>query len=161
MKSAPDLMKRAAYVLVGALFYTVLNWVPIVGALAVGFFIGYCSGGGFKRGFRDSLSAAILGAVIVLYLIVSSGVVSMDGKDLVLTAFIYWVILVWNIIAALVAGVGGGMGAWGKNLWTLIPDEWFDDKNDRSGTEYVICESCGHGNVSTANACMTCGKRPA
>ena len=54
---------------VGAVLYSVLNWVPLAGAAVAGAFTGYSTGGGFRRGFRHATYAATIGTIIVFYAI--------------------------------------------------------------------------------------------
>ncbi|MBU0761604.1 MAG: hypothetical protein KKD39_01135 [Candidatus Altiarchaeota archaeon] len=148
-------IRSLVFIVCGALLYTVLNWVPILGALIVGLVVSFGSGDGFRRGFRNGISAGLLGLAMVFYLVVANNILPYEGKDLVLTLFIYWILLVWNVLGAFIVGLGAGFGCWGRSIKTLLPPEWFDDKNDSRGAEYRIC-SCGQGNNANAKTCSKC-----
>ncbi len=152
------ILRSAASVAVGALLYPVFNWVPILGALAVGLSVGYAVGGGFRRGFNHAIVSSLLGALALAYVILYSNVLA--GLGNALTLFIVWVLVVWNTVSIAFAGVGGGFGAVGKEIHSLIPweiREFMFPRRERSGTDYIICPICGQGNVQSATTCVSCG----
>ncbi|MFH1055727.1 MAG: hypothetical protein V1744_06500 [Candidatus Altiarchaeota archaeon] len=143
----------------GALFYAALNWVPVIGPLSVGAFTGYVVGGGFKRGFNHGICASTAGAILVAYLLASYNILPTTGTNTLLKAFTIWVLLVWNITGILFAGVGGGFGAVGKDLQTMIPKgihDMISPPKTKPGVNYMICKNCGQGNVEAAETCVSC-----
>ena len=160
MGKVRSLLESSAIVFFGGLIYTVLNWVPILGSAVVGLLVGYKAGGGFRRGFNHGVYAASFGAVLLAYLIASQGILETSGQSLVLTVFIGWVLLVWNAFGVLLAGVFAGAAAVGKGFYSLIPLELFggfSDATPPNGVRYVICPSCGQGNLERAKTCVSCG----
>ena len=160
MASWKSILKSAVYVLAGALAYAALNWIPVLGPLSLGIFVGYGVGGGFGRGFRHGAASAVLGTLIVAYLFLQGGVLEPIASNRLLTVFILWVLLVWNCVGIFAAAMGGGAGAVGKDLKTLIPREIRDmlsARKEKPAQDYMICQACGQGNVASATTCISCG----
>jgi hypothetical protein len=144
------------YIFLGGVVYTVLNWIPLVGAFLVGLLVSR----GFDKNIRESFIggalSGLLGSFIVFYLILSNEILSLSGEAIVLSGFILWTLLVWNIISVILVGVGSSIGSFGRGLAGFLPPEWFDSKADKY-TEYRICSGCSRGNPSNASVCVFCG----
>jgi hypothetical protein len=160
----PDLkgkLRSAAAVVFGGLLYAVLNWIPLVGPLVMGMITGYWVGGGFTNGFRHASVAAALGSTLVAFLLAQYGLTDASGVTTPMIFFIVWVLMVWNIAGIILGGIGGGLGAIGRDLHQLIPEavrDKFREPMAKSGVEYIICPGCGQGNLSSAAACIGCGR---
>jgi hypothetical protein len=161
MGSAGKTVKDAGSVLVGGLIYSVLNWVPIFGALSAGAFTGYSVGGGFGRGFKAAVYSAAVGTLLTLYLLLEYAVGDLSGVNKVLLIFMAWVLVVWHMAGMLLCGIGGGFGAVGKDIRSIIPQglqDMFEKTAQKGGVDYIICPNCGQGNVSAAKTCVGCSK---
>jgi hypothetical protein len=160
MPDANATFKSILAVAVGALLYAILNWIPIVGPVAAGLFVGVRVGGGFKRGFNRGIHAGALGCLIIVVILSGYDVFNAAGGSGLLTFFILWVLLAWNVLGVFLAGVGAGFGAVGKDIHSLIPRDIRDTlfpREDKNGVDYLICPVCGSGNVKSASTCVSCG----
>jgi hypothetical protein len=154
-------LKVAGAAIAGGLLYVVLNIIPLIGPLAAGFLTGYWAGGGFKRGFKTAALGAVVGSIAVAYAFIRFGISDSAGVSQLMLLFMAWVLLVWNLVGILLAAVGGGVGALGKEVYTVIPKNLIDSfkvGKDTPGLEYMVCPECGQGNVTSATSCIGCGK---
>ncbi len=146
--------------LAGAAVYSALNWVPLVGPLATGFMVGWWAGGGFMKGLRNAAYAASLGSLIVFYLI-AAYVLSPAPAQAPVNLVLLWMLLAWNVTNIIVAAAGGGIGALGSDIRSIIPANLMDSlsrQKPRTGVEYRICPACGQGNVESAKTCIGCAR---
>jgi hypothetical protein len=156
-----EAVKSAAAVLSGAALYAALNFIPLMGPISAGAFVGYSAGGGFGRGFRLAFWAAALGAAAVFYLVFAYGLGAAGGAGAAATIILGWMLLVWNAEGVLLAALGGGFGALGKDVRTVIPPNLFELFGKRSpgkAVDYLICPTCGQGNQQTDATCGNCGQ---
>ncbi|MFH0861796.1 MAG: DUF5518 domain-containing protein [Candidatus Altiarchaeota archaeon] len=152
--------KTVFAVIVGAVLYSILNWIPLLGAAAAGAYTGYGSGGGFRRGFRNAAYAATIGGLLVICLAYVYALTDLTGANKTLIMFVGWVLLVWHIAGVLIAGLAGGLGAVGNDINKLIPTglrEVITKPRKKSAVDYAICPGCGQGNVVSAKTCIGCG----
>jgi len=155
-----DALKASVAVAAGAALYLVLNWVPLLGPLAVGLTVGYLVGGGFRRGFQSGLVSSLLGCALVVlavYHMIPQGASFSNLPWL----FMVWVLAVWNLAAVALTCVGAGFGAVGKDLKSMIPPklmEIFSPINEKDSVDYIICPICGSGVKLDSSYCSECGK---
>jgi len=160
MADAAGIIRRLFASLFGGLLYVALNWIPIIGPFAVGVLTGYLVGGGFRQGFKYGAYAAAIGSAITAYLLLKYGLGS-EPVNTMLLLFLGWVLVIWNTAGVVVAGLGGGFGAIGKDIKSVIPQDlikMFRPSAPKPSTDYIICPMCGQGNVSEAKTCIGCGK---
>lgn len=161
MADPKETIKRAAAILLGAILYAILNWIPVIGALISGLIVGYLVGGGFKGGFKHATYASALGAITVSYMIASYGLQDVGNTNKLIMLFMIWVTAIWHLAGIFFSGLGGGFGAVGKDIFTVIPKGFRDlitRQRPKPGIDYIICSKCGQGNVSSATTCIGCGK---
>jgi|GEM_PF-4766416 len=149
--------REAAAVLLGAAAYTVLSWVPIAGPFISGAIVGYGVSGGFKRGMRWAALSAGMGCGALAYLILSTGILAWGGNQIVLSAFIGWVLIVYSAFGVLFASLGGGIAAADIGSIFRFGFPKGDERPRPDEIEYVLCPSCGHGRKASAKACDSCG----
>lgn len=155
-------LKAMAAVSAGAVLYSILNWIPLIGATAAGAFTGFTIGGGFNRGFRHAVYAAAIGTIAVFFLLAKFAMRGMAADNKLLLIFTGWVFLVWNMVGIFLSGIAGGLGAIGKDINQIIPPavkEVFTSARKKAGIDYMICPSCGQGNVASAKTCIGCGMK--
>jgi hypothetical protein len=144
-------IRAAASVLVGAVLYSLLNWIPLIGPFAAGVLVGYLVGGGFNRGLRHAAVSAALGAAAIAYALVFYDPLSLRTVPAVTLLFISWILLVWNTAGIAVASIGGGFGAVGKDLHSFLPrlvEQLTPKTRPNRGIDYLFCPVCGQGNAS-------------
>ena len=160
MPGTKKILRSIAAVTGGAVLYALLNWIPLAGPFAVGLAVGYVVGGGFKRGLRHGLYGGLIGSLILACLLAHYRILAAEGMSSLLAFFIAWVLLVWNALGVSLAALGGGFGAVGRDIHSLIPKDIRDNlfpRADGTGVDYTICPSCGQGNVKSASTCVSCG----
>jgi len=158
MGSVQNILRSVSTIILGALLYTGLNWIPIIGPALVGALCGYWVGGGFKRGFNHAIAASVLGTLIIAYVFASGNLLEHAGPTL--GTFILWMLLVWNASGIVFTSIGGGLGAIGKDMANIIPQgikDAFSPPKPKSGLNYALCPVCGQGNVEGATTCVSCG----
>ncbi|MDD5111671.1 MAG: DUF5518 domain-containing protein [Candidatus Altiarchaeota archaeon] len=102
----------AAVISMGGLLYLSLNWIPVIGPLAAGFFVGYSQQGSTPKAvFRAGAYAGLLGVVGVAMLLDTIGLLDTSQTSTAIVFLTLWVLLVWNIVGVLLAGIGGMLGS--------------------------------------------------
>ncbi|MFH1125787.1 MAG: zinc ribbon domain-containing protein [Candidatus Altiarchaeota archaeon] len=109
-----DLKKAAgttALVLFGGILYTGLNWIPVLGPLAVGFIVGYRIKGSPSEGFRTGIYSASIGTILIALLLSEIGLFSTPETATIAVILITWILFIWNLVGILLAGLGGIAGS--------------------------------------------------
>lgn len=158
--SSKKSLKQTA-ILLGALAYTGLGFLPVIGPLLVGFLVGYLRRGGPKDGFTHGIIASVIGSVIMLILLFTVILPIQQGYTLpVLLAS--WILILWMFSGIIFAGLGGGLSAILWNAQDFIDNRFnfTETKNSRTrgGVSYTICPECG-SQIRNEEECTTCSKK--
>lgn len=170
-----DISLMIAAVIAGTTLYLGLNWIPVIGPVAVGLTAGYIAGGSVRRGFTAGILSGLGGFTLLLYILLKWGVFNSLFHGVRIETFVglllLWIILLWNIIGVALAGLGGVAGVLlsnAKNLFkniernVRIPSQQVVREEQMGpqriqGRTYVICPNCGVGNPESNSSCISCG----
>ncbi len=146
--------------LVGSLIYVILNWIPLLGPLSAGLAGSRIAKG---RGFLVGVLSGIFGFAVLLFFVFPRWGISGNF-------FLMWILLFWNLIGIILAGLGGLMGYTTKR-WSGFSYQFGSggvsgrrekerrDSIDEPGTPemLVICPACGSSNPDGSVRCNFCG----
>jgi len=166
----------------GGVLYVGLNWIPIIGPIIVGFLVGYTVKENPRNGFRLGVYSATLGAAMIAVILGNSGLFNMAGSGTLLAMLIAWILIIWNLVGILLAGLGGMLGALvgqAKTMFDMIPKLEMlpfgisfgmpkpkrvlklqaPPVEEEKRIKFNICEYCGSSNPELNKVCDTCRKR--
>ncbi len=147
--------KEVAYVGCGAVGYALFSWIPLAGPAFVGLLIGYGVGNGMMHSGRAGAIAGIAGSAINAYIIYSFGLFgALDNPALAL--FMMWLVAVYNIVSIAVCAGSAALASVTNSIGSLFNFDFGRASSD--GVDYVICGSCGVGNMDVFDECKGCGK---
>jgi len=101
----------AAAVFLGGILYLSLNWIPVLGPLAVGFIVGYAIKQNPGRGFRAGVYSAALGVLMLALLLAETGLINPAETGTLWLLLTSWILFIWNLAGILLAGLGGMLGS--------------------------------------------------
>ena len=160
MNKIRDYSSYAATLLLGALGYVGLNWIPIVGPLGVGLIVGYVRRKGPRDGFQVGVYSGLIGAVTVVYLFYETKVLSLSGISTFPSFLIVWIMVLWNLVGVFFTGVGGALASMFFHAHDFIEkrlDHGLDTRRMREHvTSFIICERCGESMQENAGECPHC-----
>jgi len=154
------MLKKILAVTVGALLYSVLNLIIIIGPLISGFVAGWLARCRLKEGFIIGVLSATLGFCISTY-IINFNFASPRIYNL-LDILIFWIFLVWNLVGFLFSGIGGAIGSMLSEPIYLFSSRKPRKKKVMEEVEaeiYVICPNCGFSNPEKNEYCNSCGTK--
>ncbi len=161
-------LRAVAGILVGSSLYVVLNWIPLLGPFMVGLTAGRIAR---ARGFLVGFFSGILGFAFLLFFVFPRWGISGNF-------FLMWIMLLWNFVGVVLAGLGGSMGSaarrgpafsyrFGSGRGRIFgsrggsesgPGENRAEKDSIEAPEIlVVCPKCGTGNPDDASNCKFCG----
>jgi len=162
-------LRIVAGTLVGSSLYVVLNWIPLVGPLIVGLAAGRIAR---ARGFLVGFFSGILGFAFLLFFVFPQWGISGNF-------FLMWIMLFWNFVGIVLAGLGGSMGSatgrgsgfsyrFGSGRGRIFGSRGGigsgprgEKKTEKESIEapeiLVVCPGCGTGNPEGASNCKSCG----
>ncbi|MFH1404099.1 MAG: hypothetical protein ABIH11_07515 [Candidatus Altiarchaeota archaeon] len=146
-------LRQAILTAAGAALYVGLVWVPILGPLMSGFFVGFLNGGGVKRSLSLGVTSGVMGfALLVLFLLRLD--FSLSRTALVVAS---WILLLWNVVGVFLSGVGAVFGSLYSDVNDLLTPIYNGVSGRSRGLEYRICGICGLGNLMSRGECVECG----
>ena len=98
-------------ILFGGILYVALNWIPIIGPIAVGFMVGHMIKQNPGIGFKAGIYSACLGVIILAILFANTGLFNFSGAGIILVLLAIWILFIWNLVGILLAGLGGIVGS--------------------------------------------------
>ena len=169
--SFKEIILNICAVLIGAVLYMGLNWIPIIGPLSVGIISVYISGGNFKKGFTIGLLSATFGFLAILAVISRFGVFSQlfgSSGTALMVVLLLWILFLWNLVSIFIAGIGGIFGSlisprrfFARKIQEKEPIRIDIPKNEIASKSniktYIICQNCGTGNLDSTDNCISCG----
>jgi hypothetical protein len=161
MSSLRDYVFYVASVIIGGLVYVGLNWIPLIGPLAVGAFVGYLRRRGPRDGFKAGTTTALLGFLGVIYLLSSTSLLPLRGITLP-SLLVFWILLLWNVVGILLAGVGGALSSMFFHAHDFLERrlEYSGGvENPVSVISYSLCSNCGVSIKDDLHECPSCGLR--
>jgi len=160
MKSIAGHVRGLILIAAGGILYVGLNWIPIIGPLLVGLFVGYYGKGSVKAAFDRGIASGLAGSVMVAVILFKANVFQTSGSELALTFMFAWILFVWNVVGMLFCGLGGAAGAMAgslNDLYKTITGRYNHAKPESGDIAYRICPKCGAGNLERAMFCSSCG----
>lgn len=156
--SIKEILRILFAVLTGSLLYIVLILIPIIGPLITGLIAGWIAKSKPKTGFFIGVISGIIGFLFLIF-------IAFPTWNLNLNFFVWWIFLIWNLIAFLFTGVGAILGS----MMSTTAD--FFSKFDRSERRkkediyvhepetpiFVVCPNCGMSNPEDKGYCSSCG----
>jgi uncharacterized paraquat-inducible protein A len=179
----------ATAVILGGVLYLGLNWIPVIGPLAVGFFVGQTIKETPWKSFRAGIHSAILGVLLLAIVLARTGILDPEQVGLLTAMFVAWILLIWNLIGVFLTGLGAMLGSLAHHAKKMIdhittprimpinislgmpsprkvirleapPEERGQKQNTpEKRIKFNICPSCGMSNQQSRKTCETCGKR--
>jgi len=162
-------LKIVAGTLVGSSLYVVLNWIPLVGPFIVGLTAGRIAR---AKGFLVGFFSGIFGFAFLLFFVFPRWGISGNF-------FLMWIMLLWNFVGIVLAGLGGSMGSStgrrsgfsyrfgsgrGRIFESLGGKESGPEgekKTERDSIKapdiLLVCPKCGGSNPEGASNCKACG----
>lgn len=146
--------------LLAALLFVTLTWIPVFGPLAVGLFIGFNLGHGMFIGMKYSAITSLFSTLVISGVFIKY-MAELTHSNPFLSAFILWVCLVYNLFGVFVCTFGGGIGAVAQDIRGIFTANFLkmDSQKRVGGKEYILCTSCGGGNPFGETHCVSCGQR--
>lgn len=144
----------ALAIITGTVMYILLNWMPIIGPLIVGFIAGVIAKDGPKRRILAGILSATSGFVILMLFVFSKW-----GLNNIL---LLWMLLFWNFTGIIFAGIGSILSQMISTTADLISEfRGFDSAIHRqTGAKTIrfsVCPNCGISNPENAVYCTSCG----
>jgi len=99
-----------AVIAAGGALYLGLNWIPIIGPLAVGFAVGFMLKETPGNGFKAGVSAGSLGVVTMAFILATTGIFDPSINGTLPVLLTVWVLFIWNLLGIFLTGVGGLLG---------------------------------------------------
>ncbi|MFH1787912.1 MAG: DUF5518 domain-containing protein [Candidatus Altiarchaeota archaeon] len=160
MNKFGEYLSTAATLVIGALSYVGLNWIPILGPLAAGGVVGYLRRRGPRDGFRIAAISGVFGALAVVYLFAETGVLAFNDMSAFPSFLVMWIILLWNVVGVLLTGAGGALASMFFHAHDFL-ERRFDGGRERPGgsqgsASFIICERCGEGVRACEDKCPHC-----
>lgn len=161
MGSVRVLGLKALTVFLGGLAYLGLNWIPVLGPLAVGFIVGYVRRAGPRDGFRLGVYSGLVGFAGVLVLFKYNSILPFEGSSVFPSFLALWIIVLWNLVGVLFAGVGGALAS-----MFFHAQDFFEQRFPGAGgsvgwrgkaASFIICPNCGSGLREGLGTCPSCG----
>ncbi len=153
MPNIKEIFSTTLAVITGTAMYILLNWIPIIGPLIVGFIAGFIAKGSVKRRFLSGVLSAIIGFVILLLFVFSKW-----GLNNIL---LLWIILLWNLTGIVFAGIGSILGSMISSTADMMSKFRRFDSSIHQYTgktiRFNICPNCGISNPTDAVYCTSCG----
>jgi len=152
------MLKKIFAVTVGALLYSVLNLIIIIGPLISGFVAGWLARCRVKEGFIIGVLSATLGFCISTYIINFANL----RIDSFLNILIFWILLLWNLVGFLFSGIGGALGSMLSEPIDLFSFRKYRGRvmeKEPDAEIYVICPNCGFSNPEKNEYCNSCGTK--
>ncbi|MBM3309516.1 MAG: zinc ribbon domain-containing protein [Candidatus Altiarchaeales archaeon] len=167
----------------GGLLYVGLNWIPIIGPLAVGFLVGYTAKDDPRNGFRLGVYSATFGAFLLAVILGNSGLFNTTEAGTLLSMLVAWILVMWNLAGIMLAGLGGILGSLVGQARTMLgmipsglnmipfgisfgmpkPRRVLKLQAPPGGEEkrikFRICENCGSSNQEDSKTCENCRKK--
>jgi len=162
-------LRAVAGILVGSSLYVVLNWIPLLGPFMVGLTAGRIAR---VRGFLVGFFSGILGFAFLLFFVFPRWGISGNF-------FLMWIMLLWNFVGIVLAGLGGSMGSaarrrpgfsyrFGSGRGRIFGSRGGSEsgpggekKTERDSIEapeiLLVCPKCGGSNPDGASNCKSCG----
>lgn len=160
MNKPREYLSYASTLVLGALAYLGLNWIPIVGPLGVGLIVGYVRRKGPRDGFRVGVYSGLIGAVAVVYLFYETKVLGLSGISAFPSFLIVWIMVLWNLVGVFFTGVGGALASMFFHAHDFLEKRFepgYDSAQRREQvTSFIICENCGEGIREHAGECPHC-----
>ncbi len=160
MRLLKEALSYASTLAIGGLAYVGLNWIPIVGPLAVGILIGFLRRRGPSDGFRTGVACGVLGFLGVIYLLAATGAASLRGIATIPSFLILWILLLWNLAGIFFTGVGAALASMFYHAQDFFEHRiGYTEKTETIGgaTSYVLCGNCGVGIREDSPVCPSCG----
>jgi hypothetical protein len=146
-------VRTAAVALFCGVLYVGLNWVPIAGPLIVGFTAGWLRRGTPKECFKMGVYSAMIGFIAISALF-SWWRMSTPSNEPVFSLLAAWIILLWNVLGIILAGLGGAAAGLFGVFNRLVGLDTGAEKS-KTTVSYAICENCGCG--YSGESCTLCG----
>lgn len=165
-------LRIVAGTLVGSPLYVVLNWIPLLGPFIVGLTAGRIAK---ARGFLVGFFSGIFGFAFLLFFVFPRWGISGNF-------FLMWIMLLWNFVGIVLAGLGGSMGSatrrrpgfsyrFGSGRGRIFGSRGGNESGSREdkGAEkesidepraqeiLVVCPNCGNSNPDGSERCRSCG----
>ena len=159
MNSPWGRFREAFAVLTGGVLYAGLNWIPVLGPLAVGALVGFYGTKSVKRGFDLGVCSGVLGSLAVALILFRTGVFEGSGTQAILLLLFGWIMFVWQLVGILLCGIGGAGGVGLKSIKAALTSlfdghiNWGADKS----VVYRICPKCNEGTPDKNGVCVRCG----
>lgn len=100
-----------ATIIFGGVLYLGLNWIPIIGPLAVGFIVGYIIKEKPSTGFKAGVYSAALGVITLAVVFSRTGLFNPAETGMLTALLTTWILVIWNVVGILIAGLGGLLGS--------------------------------------------------
>ena len=162
-------LRIVAGTLVGSSLYVVLNWIPLVGPFIVGLTAGRIAR---AKGFLVGFFSGIFGFAFLLFFVFPRWGISGNF-------FLMWIMLLWNFVGIVLAGLGGSMGSaarrrsgfsyrFGSGRGKIFglregrgSEPGGEKRAERDSIKapdiLVVCPNCGNSNPDGSERCKSCG----
>ncbi len=144
-------------VLVGALLYMILNWIPVIGPLFMGRRVGRMVKGHPMKGAGIGILSAVVGFFCLNVFIFPNW--DIFGRILLIG---------WNFIGIIFAGIGGAIGSMTSAISDLkisgdrrnaYTNAFHTFKSESDVKTLIICPNCSFTNPEGRAYCGSCGAK--
>jgi len=154
MSTRKAVFSTALSIVTGTVMYILLNWIPVIGPVIVGFIAGLISKGSVKRRFFSAVLSAILGSAILMFFIFS--------KLEIRSILLWWIIILWNLAGIASAGIGSILSRIISSTADVVSefrrfDSTIHGERDKRTISFNICPNCGMSNPDNNVYCAYCG----
>ncbi|HDN83667.1 MAG TPA: hypothetical protein ENG50_04820 [Candidatus Altiarchaeales archaeon] len=145
--------------IIGGILYFFLSWIPLLGTLLSGFFLGKKAHLSRKESFFLGIFSGLIG-ILFLYLVFFS--------KWEINLLMFWMLMIWHLSSILFLSIGIFLGSFFRSLsdiFKLLRSRRFefyigDESNETPEVEVrVICPRCYKSNPSWNKFCEFCGAR--
>jgi MFS family permease len=162
-------------VFAGSVLYTLLLLIPVIGPLIAGITAGKISKCKPARGFYIGVTSGIIGFIFLIS-------VAFPTWNLNLNFFVWWIFMIWNLVAIMLTGIGSMLGSVMFATSKFFSDlreplrgekegvgfgEFGEQTGESSGEQFyepgaevytfLICPRCGVSNPEDNDYCDSCG----
>lgn len=158
MSKIGGFLLAAVSVIFGGIMYSLMNWVPIIGPLMVGVFIGRSVKGGVKRAVTAGVLCVVVGVVVLLKYVLD--------LSLLANILFLWMFVVWHIVCLFFVVVGCLMGSMMSSTSAFFSQskkfvggmhKYRSVGQEDEVKTFMICPRCGHSTPEGVPNCSYCG----